>query len=53
MGKTWEMSLGEAGKVEPIPVSPCYAESILTEGTENTEFPGQSPWARCAATHKA
>ena len=26
-----------------IPVSAFYAESILTEGSENTELPGQGP----------
>jgi hypothetical protein len=42
MGKTWEMLLGGAGKGGLIPVSACY-ESILTDGSEKTEFPGQGP----------
>jgi hypothetical protein len=40
MGKTWEMLQGEAGNVPLIPISACYAESILTEGSENKECPG-------------
>jgi hypothetical protein len=38
-----EMLQGEAGKGGTHTVSPCYAESILTEDSENTEFPGQRP----------
>jgi hypothetical protein len=45
------MLLGEVGNDGLIPVSAFYAESIPTEGSENTELPGQAPESNKCTPH--